>query len=525
MEFSDKDLGQKKIPEIKTFPVPLALGEIKENFTFTTNSASLSSKEEIINQAFKFHSEGKTSEAKKYYQLFINQGFKDQRVFFNYGSMLKSLGNLQEAETFYRKAIELNPDFTNAHYNLGNLLRDLGNLEDAETSYRKTIKLNPDFTNAHLNLGNLLGELGKFKEAELSHRKAIELNPDLANAYLNLGNILRDLGKSEEAEKSYRKAIELNPDYANAHYNLGSLLRDLGKSEEAEKSYRKAIQIKPDFAIAHSYLGSILIDLGKLEEAEVSTRKASELDPKSAKCKLNLGINQFARGDINSSLATLELAYGLDQNDLLINTLLAILKERKKNKPKNLRVENIRNSLFIENSEWTPIVLYRPVEAELIQKLYSLKTQESSRPIYGNIKGSDYSLFEKDIPILRYFQKDLIKKISNYFDSEIYIAESFFNIITPKDGVGGGSKIHKHLNGVDTIPQIDIAKQKFSLVYYLSVGDKSSEEQGILRFHNPNKNFIPDEGMIVIFPASRLHSVYYDGNKDRVVIVVNFYLL
>ena len=49
-----------------------------------------------------------------------------------------------------------------------------------------------------------------------------------------------------------------------------------------------------------------------------------------------------------------------------------------------------------------------------------------------NIKGSDYSLFENDIPILRDFQKDLIKKLSDYFDSEICITESFFNIIKPR---------------------------------------------------------------------------------------------
>ena len=70
-----------------------------------------------------------------------------------------------------------------------------------------------------------------------------------------------------------------------------------------------------------------------------------------------------------------------------------------------------------------------------------------------------------------------------------------------------------------------LAKQKFSLVYYLSIGDKSGKDQGILKFHNPDTIFLPEEGMIVIFPASRLHSVYYDGKKDRIVIVTNFYVI
>ena len=87
---------KKKITEVKTFPVPFALGEIKENITITTNTPSKSSKpsipskpskpskEHIINQAFKFHSQGNIQEAAKYYQYFIDKGFNDHRVFSNY---------------------------------------------------------------------------------------------------------------------------------------------------------------------------------------------------------------------------------------------------------------------------------------------------------------------------------------------------------------------------------------------------------------------------------------------------------
>jgi hypothetical protein len=64
--------GKKKVSEVITVPVPYALGEIKENITITSNTSSKSSKEELINQAFKFHSQGNISQAAKYYQHFIN---------------------------------------------------------------------------------------------------------------------------------------------------------------------------------------------------------------------------------------------------------------------------------------------------------------------------------------------------------------------------------------------------------------------------------------------------------------------
>ena len=45
------------------------------------NQNTKPSKDQIISQAFKFHSQGNISEAKKYYQHFINQVFKDHIVF------------------------------------------------------------------------------------------------------------------------------------------------------------------------------------------------------------------------------------------------------------------------------------------------------------------------------------------------------------------------------------------------------------------------------------------------------------
>ena len=151
------------------------------------------SKEQIINQAFKFHSQGNISEAAKLYQYFINQGFNDHRVFSNYGIILKDLDKLKEAELSQRKAITLKPDFVIAHYNLGNVLRNLGKLKEAELSIRKAIELNPNFADAHSNLGLILIDLGKLQDAEIYLRKAIALNPERISTYTRLGEVLQGL--------------------------------------------------------------------------------------------------------------------------------------------------------------------------------------------------------------------------------------------------------------------------------------------------------------------------------------------
>ena len=285
-----------------------------------------SSKEQIINQAIKFHLEGNIPEAIKYYKYCITQGFNDPRIFCNYGAILQGLGKLQEAKLSYRKAIELKPDYAIAYSNLGNILRNLGKLQEAELSTRKAIELKPDYANAYSNLGNVLRDLGKLQEAELSTRKAIELDPNFINAHYNLGNILKDLGKLQKAEISYRKAIQLKPDFAEAHSNLGNILRDLGKLQKAEISYRKAIQLKPDFAEAHCNLAATLFDLGKLQEAELSIRKAIELNPDLAEAHCNLGNILSNLGKLQEAELSICKAIELNPNHTIAYYAISLFK-------------------------------------------------------------------------------------------------------------------------------------------------------------------------------------------------------
>ena len=200
--FGDHKKSQKKIKK-----------NLKDNYF----------KEQIIQNAFRFHKEGNLSEAIKYYKSFVNKGFEDKRVFSNYSLILIRLGKLKEAEFLTRKALQLDPNYAIAHSNLGGILKELGNLKEAELSTRKALQLNPNIVMANMNLGGMLIDFGNLKEAEFFTRKALELNPKLADAYSNLGLILRDLGKLKEAELSILRAIELNPNLAIAYFNISTL--------------------------------------------------------------------------------------------------------------------------------------------------------------------------------------------------------------------------------------------------------------------------------------------------------------
>ena len=443
----------------------------------------------------------------------------------NLGVTLQELGRLDEAEASYTQAIALKPDFAKAHSNLGITLRELGRLDEAEASYTQAITLKPDFAEAHSNLGRMLQGRGRLDEAEASCAQAIALKPDFAQAHSNLGNTLRELGRLDEAEASYTQAITLKPDFAEAHSNLGNTLRELGRLDEAEASYTQAITLKPDFAEAHNNLGVMQQELGRLDEAEASYTQAITLKPDFAAAYFKLGQILYANGDIDRAIEIHQKAYEIDssmrENELLLNVLRSKITRVKT--AQNINTVNKSDTELGLNSNI--IIQDRVVEAELISHLYEINSSsldEAPGPRYGNGRCSpDYSLFNNDQFIIKTVKDDLIKIMKLAVKSEIYVFDSFFNIY----GAGAGIPPHQHFNKLDKDRYHNLERQKYSLVYYLSVGDQDCSEPGILKLYGPEQDILPCEGMIIIFPASRMHSAVYGGQTDRVMIGVNFYSL
>ncbi len=185
-------------------------------------------KEKIIHQAFLLHSQGNIKEALKNYKYCIDKGVNDDKIYSNYGLILKNFGNLKEAEKSLRIAIKINPNSDTAHTNLGTILKDLKRFNEAAICHRKAIEINPNCSLAYANLGNVLRELKKFQEAEKSLRIAIKLNPKSSIAYANLGDILKSSGQLKEAKILFLKAIKINPKFGKALFQLSKLSFDSG---------------------------------------------------------------------------------------------------------------------------------------------------------------------------------------------------------------------------------------------------------------------------------------------------------
>ena len=484
----------------------------------------------MINQAITAHQEGRLKEAEQLYYSILENQPTNLIVRNNLGVLQFNLGRFDEAEASYRKAIELKPDYVNAHYNLGKTLQNLGKYDEAEASYKRAIELKPNYALAYNNLGNTLKELGRLDEAEANFKKAIELKPDYALAHNNLGATLKELGRLDEAEASFKKATELKPDYVEAHYNLGIILYNLDRFDEAEVSFKRAIELKPDYVEAHYNLGVTLQDLGRLDEAEASYRKEIELKPDNEAAHNNLGSTLQNLGRPDEAETSFKRAIELKPDyETAHNNLDVLLKEKHllgnifktRKYIKNNKVSSIESSVGLTSN---PYIAHRNVEVSLLKDFYSNKFKKLDKTgkkdaRYGDGKCSDFKFFKNDSLIIKKIEADLIGIMKKAVKSDVHIFDSFLNIFQ----AGSGTTAHTHITNFDKIQ--GLVKQKYSLTYYLSVGDQNCSQPGNLQLYNPHEEIKLSEGMVVIIPAERKHCAVYNGKKDRVMVGVNFYSL
>jgi tetratricopeptide (TPR) repeat protein len=265
--------------------------------------------------------------------------------------------------------------------------------------------------------------------------------------------------------------------------------QEIGRLEETEASYKQSIALKPDFLEAHCNLDIVLYNNGNIDSALESIQKANEIDPNSKEFRF----------------------------------LLNVMKSRKSRKESEVAVGDTSDITAFTGLTSNPLILNRVVEAELITNLYGMSSRERNKrgdARYGT-RSSDFDLFDDTRPIIKTLADDLTRIIMEAVKSNVYIYDSFFNIL----GAGGGTTPHNHLNDLDKGIGLDLGKQKYSLAYYLCVGDQNCNNPGTLKLYDPNEDILPREGMIIIIPAGRKHSAVYGGKTDRVMIGVNFYSL
>ena len=308
------------------------------------------------------------------------------------------------------------------------------------------------------------------------------------NQSIRLGIDAIQNNKFQDAEKIFKSLVKDHPLNPEINHFLGISYQLLNKVNDALFYYKKTVKIKPDFAEAQKNLGNMYYKLGTTDKAIEHYKKSLKLDPKLDEAKVNLKVVTDQKKVLNWVFKN---------------------KNKEKNHKKKININ--------------PFITKRKVEPQLKDQLYKIHTMELNKTgdvRFGNGKCStNMKLFETENEIIKSVAKDIKNIVKKIVGSDIYMAESFFNILE----ANSGTKPHKHLEPFDKSTGLE--KQKYSLTYYISVGDQSGKEPGILKLYNPDEKILPTDGTIVIIPSGRMHSAIYDGKKDRVMIGINFYSL
>ena len=480
----------------------------------------------------------------------------------NLGNAFQAEGQHQEALAATLKSLELNPDNPDALLNLGGIYKDLDQLNEALASTLKSLELKPDNPTAYTNLGIIYKNLGQHNKALASTLKSLELKPDNPTNHMNLGGIYKDLGQLDHALTSTLKSLELNPDNSDALFNLGGIYKGLGQLDRALESTLKSLELKPDNPDGHMNLGSIYTELGKLDEALASTLKSLELKPDNPDGHLNLGgiykdLDDYTNAEkevdlaINTNASRLDICHRLkaaclfrkQKYDEAIELLQGLKAKKIYTEASALETEiALRSTIYArkysflklqqpeaatdpkEGEEIKSLVIKRsrPVEKELIEQLHEVDSKSLAHTRdarNGDGYCTNFQLFASELQAIQQLSKDLKSIICESLSMDVpwINQDSFFNVFNK----GAGTTPHSHIKIQDK--DFDLWKHKYSLVYYLDPGNQDSKYPGILQMYDPDIQILPEKGMVIIIPATRIHSSYYEGSKSRLMVGVNFY--
>jgi tetratricopeptide (TPR) repeat protein len=322
------------------------------------SDSTVSTPEQLVENAFQHHRSGNVSEAERLYRLALDvapQNFDalhllgllahqvgrndiaveligkalqvgaSPAAFNNLGQSYRALVRQEEAARCYQGAIALEPDYVTAYNNLGAVLQESGRAAEAVQTYRQALAIRPDVVEVWCNLSNALQDLGQLEEAEDACRQALTMNPGLAAAHNILGNVLQKLGRLEEAERACRQALSIQPGFAMAYNNLGTILHALGRLTEAEQACRRAVKVNPTLAMAYNNLGAVLRGLSRLEESEQALYHALSLMPNHAGTLDNLAVTLKDEGRLEEAKDASVRALAIDPTSAKAHSNLGVI--------------------------------------------------------------------------------------------------------------------------------------------------------------------------------------------------------
>jgi len=262
--------------------------------------------------AFCYHYLEDYDQAKKYYNLAIDEDPFDFNLWYNLGVVHSQKEQFYKAIDCFEMALAINEEFFLAWHNLGNTYASLGRLNESIKSYQEALFLNRHDVETTYNLASVYGDLGNYTKAINLFTQVITRNANHYQSYFGRGVCYDAIDNWEKALKDYDRALNLHKNNPDLWYAKADLLYNLNRFEESIVCYRKVIELDPTNIDSWYDYGYTLFDSGKYKEAENCFMHLTELDPTWSEGFYSLAKVYAMLNRIEDTINYLVIALGLE---------------------------------------------------------------------------------------------------------------------------------------------------------------------------------------------------------------------
>ena len=216
-------------------------------------------------------------------------------------------GNFIQAKKDWNLYLDENPEDVAALSNRGNILLALGDPEGAIIEQTKAIELSPEDLDPYLNRGIAEEALKHWQDAYQDYKYVLKKNPEDVSALYNLGNVMGSMGNWMEAKNLFSKAASSGNGNLMARASEALAIYQLGNFELAEEKIRILIRKYPLFADSRAVLSAILWRKGFIGEAESNWAAAAGLDIRYRDKNWLLNVRRWPPNPTNDLIEFLEL--------------------------------------------------------------------------------------------------------------------------------------------------------------------------------------------------------------------------
>ncbi len=204
-------------------------------------------KNKILDEALKYHHDGKLAKADELYLQVLKIDNEDFNANHLHGCILSQNHNYKDAIKYITRAVSIVPSNYEANNNLGIAYKNLNDTKNAEKYFHRAIEIDKTNYKSFFNCGNLYCDSVEYDKAveyiKLAKENAID-NCDvihrLGEVYQYKYQVIRDKNILYLAEKCFLDVIKINHNYVNAFIMLGITYLWLENIKKANDMFKSA---------------------------------------------------------------------------------------------------------------------------------------------------------------------------------------------------------------------------------------------------------------------------------------------